>query len=124
LIYTPEHGALQEATWFQNVLAAGHVVLRSNSTVALLAAARASVGLAVLPRLVANVYPDLVAVSPDLHASEFWLVTHPAFRRDPKVRATVDFLKREASADSGRGFERGTHPTRGRAAATRRKRNR
>jgi DNA-binding transcriptional LysR family regulator len=54
----------------QSVLAAGSVVLRSSSTNALLAAARASIGVAVLPRLVANVYADLIAVSPDLHDSE------------------------------------------------------
>jgi len=29
------------------------------------------------------------------HAAEadVWLITHPEFRRDPKVRATTEFLK-------------------------------
>jgi DNA-binding transcriptional LysR family regulator len=87
------------------VLAASRVVLRANSTFTLLAAARASVGAAVLPRMIGDAHEDLVAVSPDLNEGEFWLVTHPEFRRDPRVRATAEFLKREAAAEGGRAFE-------------------
>ena len=28
---------------------------------------------------------------------DVWLITHPEFRRDPKVRATATFLKETAS---------------------------
>jgi DNA-binding transcriptional LysR family regulator len=105
LVFTPEYHALQSAAWFQPILARATIALRSNDTVTLLAAARASAGVAVLPRLVADTCPDLVSVSQDLFVDEFWLVTHPAFRRDPKVRATADFLKREAASNGGRGFE-------------------
>jgi hypothetical protein len=32
---------------------------------------------------------------------DVWLIAHPEFRRDPKVRATADFLKRIAGEPNG-----------------------
>jgi DNA-binding transcriptional LysR family regulator len=101
LCYAQPYHALQAATWFQPILAVARVILTTNSTHALLAAALASVGIAVLPRFVAGQYEELVAVSADLAAHDFWLVTHPEFRRDPKVRATADFLRRAAAGPGG-----------------------
>jgi DNA-binding transcriptional LysR family regulator len=92
---------LQEARWFQSVLAAAHVALETNSTHALVAAARAGMGVAVLPRFVARAHDHLVEVSDDVANNDVWLITHPEFRRDPKVRATADFLKRLASEPDG-----------------------
>jgi DNA-binding transcriptional LysR family regulator len=43
----------------------------------------------------------VVAVSDDVSSDDFWLVTHPEFRRDPKVRAVADFLKRAAAGPAG-----------------------
>lgn len=77
------------------------VSLTTNSTHALLAAARASVGVTVLPRFVARHHDDLVAVSDAVAENDVWLITHPEFRRDPKVQATADFLKRIASEPDG-----------------------
>src|SRR5690348_494883 len=37
----------------------------------------------------------------DVATVELRLATHPEFRRDPKVRATADFLKRMASGTDG-----------------------
>ena len=79
----------------------GSVVLETNSTHTLLAAARASVGVAVLPRFVARRYPDLMAVSEDVAKRDVWMITHPEYRRDPKIRATADFLKRAATGPDG-----------------------
>jgi DNA-binding transcriptional LysR family regulator len=101
LAYTPAFQLLQAEKWFQPILAAANFALRTNSTHALLAAARAGVGIAVLPRLVARGDARLVAVSDDGAAPEVWLITHPEFRRDPKVRATADFLKRIAQGPAG-----------------------
>ena len=103
LVYTPEYRMLQGAAWFQPVLAAANVVLTTNSTHTLLAAARASVGAAVLPDLVGRGHDDLMPVSPDVGQRDVWLVVHPQFRRDPKIRATADFLKRVASGPLGLG---------------------
>ena len=101
LAYTPAFHLLQAEKWFQPILAAANFALRTNSTHALLAAVRAGAGIAVLPRLVARGDGKLVAVSDDVAAPDVWLITHPEFRRDPKVRATADFLKRIAQGTGG-----------------------
>jgi DNA-binding transcriptional LysR family regulator len=71
-------------------------VLTSNSTHVLCAAARSGIGIAVLPRFMAD--RTLIAVSEDLSAQDLWLVTHPDFRRDPKIRAVASYLRRAASS--------------------------
>lgn len=96
LVYVPAWHALQSAAWFQPVLESSRVVLATNSSHVLAAAARAGVGLAVLPRFMAD--QTLAAVSDDLSAHDHWLVMHPEFRRDPKVRAVATFLRRAAPA--------------------------
>ena len=101
LAYTPAFQMLQEARWFQAVLAEVGAYIETNSTHALLAAARAGVGVAVLPRFVAQWHDDLIEVSDAVAAHDVWLITHPEFRRDPKVRATADFLKRIATGPEG-----------------------
>jgi DNA-binding transcriptional LysR family regulator len=95
--YTPPFQLLQEAKWFQPVLASARVVLESNSTHALLAAALAGVGVAVLPRFVARAHADLVAVSDNVAEQDVLLLRHSEFRRDPKVQAAADFLRRLAA---------------------------
>jgi DNA-binding transcriptional LysR family regulator len=101
LVYSSPFHMLQDAKWFQPVLASATIALQTNSTHALLAAARAGAGVAVLPRFVARGQEDLVAVSHDVADHDVWLITHPEVRRDPKVRATADFLKRIAAAPDG-----------------------
>lgn len=101
LAFVPQLNLLQRAAWFRRMLAESRVFIETNSTHALLAAARASLGVAVLPRFVARGEPDLVAVSAPVSEQEVWLVTHPEFRRDPKVRATADFLRQIAGGPQG-----------------------
>jgi len=101
LVFTAPFQMLQAARWFQPLLAAGPIALETNSTHALVEAARAGAGLAVLARFVARGYDDLVAISDPVAEHDVWLVTHPEFRRDPKVRATSDFLTRIAAGASG-----------------------
>jgi DNA-binding transcriptional LysR family regulator len=74
------------------------VALRTNSTEAILSATRAGAGVGVLPRFVARRYDDLVAVSENVAEHDLLVVTHPELRRDPKVRATLDFLRTLARA--------------------------
>ncbi len=101
LTYTPAFDMLQEAKWFQALRAASPVGLTTNSTHALVAAARTGAGVAVLPRFVARLHEDLAAVSSSVAEHDVWLITHPEFRRDPKVRVTADFLKRVATGPEG-----------------------
>jgi DNA-binding transcriptional LysR family regulator len=60
LAYTSPFHILQDAKWFQPILASATIALESNSTHALLAA---GAGVAVLPRFVAREHDDFVAVS-------------------------------------------------------------
>jgi DNA-binding transcriptional LysR family regulator len=101
LTYSAPFQMLQEAKWFQPILASATIALESNSTHALLAAARAGAGVAVLPRFLARQHDDLVAVSEDVAAHDLMLITHPEVRRDPKVSATADFLKQLATGRPG-----------------------
>ena len=101
LVYTAAFQMLQEARWFQPVLETATIVLETNSTHALLAAVRAQAGVAVLPRFVARWHDDLIEVSEPVAEHDVWLITHPEFRRDPKVRATADFLKRASAGANG-----------------------
>jgi DNA-binding transcriptional LysR family regulator len=101
LTYTPQLQLLQNAAWFRPVLASARVVLETNSTHTLLAGARASLGIAVLPEFVVRREKDLVLVSAPVSEQDVWLVTHPEFRRDPKVRVTADFLREAAIGPDG-----------------------
>jgi DNA-binding transcriptional LysR family regulator len=99
--YTAPFQVLQNAKWFQPILGSGSIALQSNSTHALLAAARAGAGIAVLPRFVAREHDELLPVSDDVASHDILLITHPEVRRDPKVRATADFLKQLATDPPG-----------------------
>jgi len=99
--YTAPFQILQNAKWFQPILGSGSIALQSNSTHALLAAARAGAGIAVLPRFVAREHDELVPVSDDVASHDILLITHPEVRRDPKVRATAGFLKELATEPPG-----------------------
>jgi DNA-binding transcriptional LysR family regulator len=59
------------------------------------------VGVAVLPTFMARDHEDLVKVSENVAEHDLWIATHPDFRRDPRVRATADFLKEIAKGPRG-----------------------
>jgi DNA-binding transcriptional LysR family regulator len=101
LVYAPEYQLLQSAAWFRPILSQSSLALVTNSSHTLLSAARAGLGLAVLPSFMSCLYDDLVCVSDVLFEGHHWLVLHPAFRRDPKVRALAGFLKRIARGPGG-----------------------
>ena len=101
LAYVPALYLLQTEPWFQPILSSATCALTTNSTHALVAAARSGLGIAVLPRFVARTDSTLIQVSDDVASPDVWLITHPEFRRDPKVRAASDFLKRIASGPNG-----------------------
>jgi DNA-binding transcriptional LysR family regulator len=99
--YTSQFQILQKAKWFQPILASAAIALTSNSTDAILAAGRAGLGVAVLPRFVARSYVDLVSVSENVAEHDVLLIAHPELRRDPRIQATADFLKRVARERNG-----------------------
>lgn len=85
---------LASARWIVDHVAPERVVHRANSLLALAAAARAGIGLAPLPCVIADPDPDLVRVMPPLAemATSLWLLTHPDLRRTARVRVVLDAL--------------------------------
>ena len=80
--------------WLERNHFADQVAVHHGTSTGLLAAARAGLGLAVLPSLVADLDPDLVRCLPPEpdHRFELWLLTHERLRHTPRVRAVLDFL--------------------------------
>jgi DNA-binding transcriptional LysR family regulator len=68
--------------------------MRYSSPAGLLAAVRAGAGLAILPCLVADHDPELLACilrqSPPGHG--IWLLTHERIRHEPRTRTVLDVL--------------------------------
>ncbi|HEY7725311.1 MAG TPA: LysR family transcriptional regulator [Anaeromyxobacteraceae bacterium] len=94
--------------WLERVGPGRRVVYRCNSTGSLLAAARAGVGVAVLPRFLADGDPGLVRLDgPEPVNHELWLLVHGDLRRTPRVRAVIEWLdevvERARPALTGRG---------------------
>jgi DNA-binding transcriptional LysR family regulator len=83
---------LPQQRWLKMLAGDRDLALRSNDLVNLLTAARAGLGLAVLPCLMARAYPDLVSVPTRLPplSRELWLVFHRDVGRVPAVRAVID----------------------------------
>jgi DNA-binding transcriptional LysR family regulator len=87
---------LPATRWLERRLVSGATVLRCNSWLSQLAAARAGLGLAALPCFLGDPAPELVRVLPPEPsvAGELWLVTHPDLRRTARVRAFMETLAR------------------------------
>jgi len=66
-----------------------------------LAAARASAGLAILPRYLGDAEPTLELVPmPDPPAEPIWLTVHQDLRGTPRVRALLEFLAARLKKDA------------------------
>jgi DNA-binding transcriptional LysR family regulator len=86
--------SVPQERWLDRVFPDRHVVFRCNSTAALVAAARAGVGVAVLPCFMAATVPDLEEVeAPEpVAAHEMWLLVHGDLRRTPRVKAAIGWI--------------------------------
>lgn len=79
--------------WLARVAPDRRIVFRCNSTAALQAAARAGVGVAVLPCFAADADQGLVRLEgPEPTPHELWLLVHGDLRRTPRVRAVIEWL--------------------------------
>jgi DNA-binding transcriptional LysR family regulator len=84
---------IPQVPWLREQAAKAAVVLRSSSAMTRLAAAASGVGVALLPRVIADPDPRLVRVpSEPPPVQDLWLVTHRDLARVPRIRATLDFL--------------------------------
>ncbi|MFO0744674.1 MAG: LysR family transcriptional regulator [Myxococcota bacterium] len=106
-MYTPSFAFLQVGAWFRALARTADVRLVTTSTPTLVGAAAAGHCLAVIPRFIAAAVPGLVSVGGrDLSRHKTWAVVHRERRREPQLRAVVDFLKAIAP-----GLERGALPS-------------
>ncbi len=110
-----EEGAaagINAAEWLAGIAPAEAVVYRTNSLVNQLVAARAGVGLAVLPCYLGDPEPGLARALPGgpvpALARELWIVTHQDLRRTARVRAFFDTIAEGIAAD--RMLVEGTEP--------------
>jgi len=92
--------ALPQQRWLLRLAGKRPFVLRTNDLESQLAAARAGVGIALLPGFLAARHRELrrVEVRTRLVTREAWLVVHADLRPAPTVRAVMDFLV-EATRD-------------------------
>jgi DNA-binding transcriptional LysR family regulator len=82
-----------EAVWLRRLNPRARPAFVSDSSLALLAAARASAGVAVLPRYLGDGDATLRRVTmPDEPAEPIWLTVHRDLQATPRVRALLDFL--------------------------------
>lgn len=90
-----------EMAWLARLDAKARPSFVSGFFSALLAAARASAGVAVLPRYLGDAEPTLRHLAmPDAPSEPVWLTVHRDLRRTPRVRATLDFLAEQLRTDA------------------------
>lgn len=101
------------ADWLGRAAVPGAFVYRTGSVVNQLAAARAGIGLALLPCYLGDSDPDVARALPEPVAEvagELWIVTHADLRRTARVRAFFDLvggeLARARALFEGQGLGR------------------
>lgn len=87
-------GFRRENAWLDAHLPGARIALRASSVSAVFAAAVGGMGIALLPRIVADPEPWLVEVAPaeGLEQREVWQVVHRDLRHAARIRAVLDFL--------------------------------
>jgi DNA-binding transcriptional LysR family regulator len=98
--YGSAHGPLSRslARWWPQM----RQVFRTNSIIAAHAAARAGMGLAALPCVLADCDPELVRAAslPEDFMLDLWLLTHEDLRHTARVRIFLDFMAAALVADA------------------------
>ncbi|MBL8917490.1 MAG: LysR family transcriptional regulator [Myxococcaceae bacterium] len=90
-----------EARWLERLAPGARPVFVSVFTLALLEAAKAGAGLAVLPRYLGDAQPELEHLPmPDPPMEPVWLTVHRDLRATPRVRAVFGFLVEEFERDA------------------------
>jgi DNA-binding transcriptional LysR family regulator len=92
-----------ETVWLRKLNAKARPTFVSTFSLALLAAARASAGVAVLPRYLGDAEPTLrhIAMPHEPEPSEpVWLTVHEDLKATPRVRTLLDFLATTIARDA------------------------
>tara|TARA_R110002096_G_scaffold16898_9_gene57952 strand:- start:75082 stop:75993 length:912 start_codon:yes stop_codon:yes gene_type:complete len=100
LLSTPG-GKVVELDWLKRLCPTAQPSFVSTISIALLAAARSSAGIAILPRYLGDAATDLELVPmPHPPREPVWLTIHRDLRRTPRVRGLFEFLVRSLRSDS------------------------
>lgn len=85
---------VRAAAWLAGQVPKERLVYRSNSLINQYAAARAGLGVAVLPCYLADPEPDLPRLTPPIEAlsGELWIVTHADLKTTARVRAFMTLV--------------------------------
>jgi DNA-binding transcriptional LysR family regulator len=90
-----------EATWLEELGQNARIALVTNSTAVALGAALGSGGIALLPCFLGDEEPSLRRVPmPNEPSRAVWLTVHKDLRRQPVIRAMLDFLTAMFDADA------------------------
>lgn len=97
VVYSGRHPA---AAWCAKAFRGAFVALSAPSMQVTGAAIAAGLGLGVLPRRAARLFPLLRPLSPVVARGTGWLVVHPDLRHVPRVRVVIDTLAAAYRADA------------------------
>jgi DNA-binding transcriptional LysR family regulator len=100
LLTTTSGPDVVEAAWVERITHGAQPAFVSNMTLALVEAARAGAGIAVLPRYLGDVEPGLQRLPREDEPTEgIWLTVHRDLQRTRRVRVVLDFLGECLTAD-------------------------
>lgn len=97
VIYAGRHPA---ADWCAAAFSESTVALAAPSMQVTGAAIAAGLGLGVLPRRAARLFPGATPLSPVIARGTGWLVVHPDLRHVPRIRVVIDTLSALYRADA------------------------
>jgi len=96
VVYSGRHPAAQ---WCARAFARATVALSAPNMQVTSAAIAAGVGLGVLPKRAARLFPALRPLSPVVAQATGWLIVHPDLKHVPRIRVAVDTLTSVYRAD-------------------------
>jgi DNA-binding transcriptional LysR family regulator len=103
ILTCPSGPKVVDGSWVAKLSGGARAVLVCDFTIALLEAARAGSGVAVLPRYLGDREPDLQHVPmPDEPSEPIWLTVHKDVKGTPRVRAVLDTLAEAFARDAER----------------------
>lgn len=118
--YDETLGQISQQRWLEQQLRGRPIVFLCSDMTTMYHAARADMGVAVLPHFVGTTDPRLrrVAAETDAPDRDIWLLVHPDLRRAPRVRVAMDYLVALFARDR-RLLEQGAAPRTSRTNARR-----
>jgi DNA-binding transcriptional LysR family regulator len=96
LLFASSRAFAIENAWMEQRLGSATIALRSDSVSSIFSAVMGGLGIALLPRVVAEREPALVAIptADEPEPRVIWQMVHRDLQKTPRIRAVLDFLAR------------------------------